>query len=251
MLKDLTGKKNILLMSRCNKAIHLAFKMARDRGYTQVCIPDQGGWITYAQYAKKEKMQIHFLKTDLGMINFDEVRENSVLLFHDMAAYSFVQEYDFEALKEKKIFVIADICGSIGQYIPDADVVVCSFGAGKMVNYGYGGVLASDEGIRFESDFDKEQKRDLKLALKDLPARIDFLKDIREQVLEDLAEYDIIRPEVDGVNVIVKFHSEEEKNALTTYCNEHDLEYRECPFKIRVMCDAISIEIKRRVQGKV
>ncbi len=247
MLQDLTGKKNVLLTSRCNKAIHLALKWARQMGYSDLCIPDQGGWITYAQYGKKEKFQLHELATDLGMIDFSQVREKSVLLFHDMAAYAFIQEYDYEMLKDKGVLVIADTCGSIGQYIPDADIVVCSFGNAKMVNFGYGGMLASNMQIPFESDFDKEKKRDLKLCLKELPDRVAFLKEIRAQVLEDLADFDILRPDVDGVNVIVRFSSEEEKEKILAYCAAHELEYRLCPFKIRVLCDAVSIEIKRKV----
>ncbi|MBI4141867.1 hypothetical protein HY484_03010, partial [Candidatus Woesearchaeota archaeon] len=43
----------------------------------------------------------------------------------------------------------------------------------------------------------------------------------------------------------VKFNNEQEKQQLIDYCNKNKYEYTLCPRYIRVMDNAISIEVKK------
>src|SRR3989338_8203460 len=88
-LKELTGKKFVLLTQRGNASIQLALKLAKGKGFDKLLIQDQGGWITYKQYAEKLKFSIHELKTDHGLVNEKELEKikNSVLLINSLPAY--------------------------------------------------------------------------------------------------------------------------------------------------------------------
>ena len=58
-----------------------------------------------------------------------------------------------------------------------------------------------------------------------------------------LKDFDIIQS--NGINVIVKFNNAEEKLKLIDYCKLYGYEFTLCPRYIRVLEDAISIEVKR------
>jgi len=233
-LQNLTGKKNNALTSSGNKAIWKALEIAKSKGYSKLFIPDMGGWYTYDQYGKKLGFEIEWIKTDLGLIDFTNLKDG-IVLFHTMPAYAFNQEYDYEKLKEKNVFVIADICGDVGIRVREADIVVCSFGALKPVNAGYGGVIWTSLEINLESDFDNDNLDVVEKALKNLPHRIQFLKDKRKEILKKVEN--VIRSESGAYNIIVK-------EDIKEFCEKNLLPYRECPMKIRVNIPATSIEIK-------
>ena len=48
-----------------------------------------------------------------------------------------------------------------------------------------------------------------------------------------------------GFVVIVKFDNDTDRLRILSYCTQNGLEYTTCPREIRVMQDAISIEVKR------
>ena len=63
ILKIMTGKKYVKLVNRGNSAIKLALKIAKAKGFSQVYIPDQGGWLTYRQFPKKMGFNVIEIKT--------------------------------------------------------------------------------------------------------------------------------------------------------------------------------------------
>jgi len=55
----------------------------------------------------------------------------------------------------------------------------------------------------------------------------------------------IIHKDSKGINVIIRFSSDTEKERLINYCDKNNLEHTLCPRYIRVNVDALSIEVKR------
>ena len=85
----------------------------------------------------------------------------------------------------------------------------------------------------------------LEKKLKELKKRLNLLYGKAEKVKSDLKDFNIIHRDKKGINVIVKFDSDKEKEKIINYCKNNNLEYTLCPRYIRVMDKAISIEIKR------
>lgn len=242
-LNELTNKKNNLLVSRGNKAIQLSLKKAKELGYEKVYLADQGGWVTYGQYAKKLKFQIKEVKTDKGVINFDNFGENSVILFNDMPSYAFLQnELNVEKMKEKKILTIGDITGSIGTRVCKADILVCSFGENKMINLGQGGVIASDIELDFENSFEGD-KIELQEKIDTLPERLEFLREKREEIIKKVGEDNIIKYDEQGINIMTL-----KKDEILKFCEDNDYVCKTCPMKIKILEDAISIEVQNLTQ---
>lgn len=237
-LKELTNKKNIVLVSRGNKAIQLALKKAKEMGYERLYLADQGGWVTYGQYARKLDFTIKEVKTDRGIINFDNFGENSVVLFNDMPSYAFMQnEFDIKKMKQKNILTIGDITGSIGTRICKADILVCSFGENKMINLGTGGLISSDLDLDFESNFEGNEK-ELDKKIEDLPHRLLFLRKKREEIIDKL-NVEVIKYDPLGINIITEYNED-----LLEWCKDNNLVCKTCPMKIKILEDAISIEIQ-------
>ena len=118
ILKDLTSKKFILFVRRGNTAIRLSLKLVKKLGYKEVLLQDQGGWLTYKQYCKKEKLEPVELETNYGVLRPETVRKYSdcALLMNSMPGYAALQDMKlFERVcEEQKIFLINDVTGSIG-----------------------------------------------------------------------------------------------------------------------------------------
>jgi len=237
-LKELTGKKNVLLTSRGNKAIYLALQIAKEKGFKKLFVSDQGGWYTYSQYGKKLGFEVIELKTDRGLIDFSQVQEGC-LIFNDMPAYAFLQNKQ----RKEKTFYIADITGSIGTRKCKADILVCSFGKHKVINLGTGGMIALDEEIKIESDFEGDEKKLLK-KIKEIPKRLRGIKTLKKKVIHDLRKYEVLKGR--GLNIIVKYKNKEEKEKILYYCKANELETKECPMKIKINEKAISIELQNR-----
>lgn len=246
ILKDLTGKKYIYLTKDGNSAIKKALKLV---GEKLVLIQDQGGWITYKQYPKR----IVELKTDKGIIELKDLMKNanadSVLLVNSLSGYFAEQPMKeiIEICKKKKCLVINDISGSIGSELSKhGDIVVCSFGRWKPVALEYGGFIGSDFPLDVEDDFDKSKLDELSKRLEELPKRLKNLHKGVEEVKKDLKDFDIIYRESKGLNVVVKYNDEEEKNKIIKYCDERGFEWVLCPKYIKVNEKAVSIEVKRK-----
>ena len=244
-LKEFVGKKHITLTSRGNKAIKLAFEYAKSIGHTVLCIPDQGGWITYRQYGNKLKFEVVEIATSDGAMDYSLVPDSCCLVVNSLPGYAVDQSnIELSELHARGIFVILDIAGVIGMD-NDCDIMVGSFGKHKPINAFYGGFIATDLDVEFESDYDMSNFEDLQKHLDNLGDRIEFLAEKRSQIIEKLETFKIVRPDDAGINVLVEFDSEEEKEKIVSIVESEGFEWTLCPRYIRLMRDAISVEVKR------
>ena len=258
-LCNIVNKKYLIFCDRGNKAIKLILQVLKEDKYEQIIIQDQGGWMTYPQFISKFEFEKSELKTDYGVVNpkdlVDYKTKKNAILINSMPGYAALQDMEMicESGKENNILVINDVSGSIGTDEAEfGDIVFGSFGNAKPINLGSGGFIATDDGELYKRicelnifDVNDFFLDDLENKLDSLTHRLVFLKEKRAEVLQDLGEYDIIHPDGNGINVIVKFNNESIKNDIIKYCIEHSFEYTTCPRYIRVNCDAISIELKR------
>jgi hypothetical protein len=258
-LKKLTNKKEIFFTNRGNTSILLALKLAKSLGKTKAFIQDQGGWITYDQYLKKLKFDFDYLESDYGLLTLTTIKKHvdsdSVLLINSMAGYIAQHENIdriSEICKEKGCLLVNDVSASIGtKYAKYGDIIIGSFGRWKPINNEYGGFISYNE-IEytnfFNDNFDKELKpfySELNEKLNGLDKRLKEYQKIRKKILTQLSQYDVIHRNNEGINVVVKFNSEKEKLDIVNYCKLYNYEFTLCPRYIRVMDDAVSIEIKR------
>jgi hypothetical protein len=243
ILSELTGKKNVFLVRRGNISIRDSLRIAKTRGYKKVLIQDQGGWITYAPFAKKLKLELDYIATNYGLIkgNFYEC----ILLINTMPAYAFYQ--DVKDINALDCIIINDVSGSIGTELSKwGDIIFGSFGKDKPIDLGRGGFIATD----FEVDVDeliftKDEIDELYIKLTNLEKRIIFLKKKSKKIKKDLKKYNLVLPENEGINVLIKTSNDIEKNEIMDYCDKNKLEYTSCPRYIRMNQQGLSIEVKR------
>ena len=76
-LKRLTDKKNIVFVKRGNAAVLEITKLAKKLGKEKVIIQDQGGWITYKQFAGKQNLMCIEIKTDYGLTNLEDLEKKA------------------------------------------------------------------------------------------------------------------------------------------------------------------------------
>jgi len=254
-LQELTQQKYVAVLTRGNAAIFSALHAVQK----EVLIPEDGGWITYHQYPKKLKLKLTEVQTDDAIINLDDLKlkakKADALLYHHPGGYFAEQPLEaiYRICKKRDCLVILDISGSIGTLQPiHADIIIGSFGRWKLVDAKAGGFLATNNQELFQQLrptfklLDNETK--LKTILKkinQLPKRIKFLTETRNKIIKDLKQFNIIHPDHLGFVVIIKHKSPQEKEKLINYCNNHHLDYTECPRYIRINQPAISIEVKR------
>jgi hypothetical protein len=259
MLKILTKSEHVYFTPRCNESIRLAFLLAKRLGKSHVLKQDEGGWLTYEKYAKQIDLALTQIVTINGVIPSKELLNYSmdeVLIINSLAGYAASQpmaEITGTCIQQD-IFLINDVAGSIGTDLATyGDVIVGSFGDAKPINLGTGGFFATNTkefAQLFEEVRDAEETEldfaSLYKLLKNLEARRNFLEKRCKEIKKDLETYDVVVPEEEhALTVIVRFDTESQKQELITYCEEHDLEYTECPREIRVLDPAISIEVKR------
>ncbi|MCK4522226.1 MAG: DegT/DnrJ/EryC1/StrS family aminotransferase [Nanoarchaeota archaeon] len=278
LLKNITGKTHIIFVNKGNTAIKEIIRLAKNLGKTKVLMQDQGGWITYKQFASKSGMIAIELKTDYGIINPEDLEkkadQNSVLLVNSLVGYYAEENMNniMKICKKNNCLVINDISGSIGaKNCTYGDIVFASFGQWKPINLGFGGFIGFGEHLplniemipgtkkllrRFistpeyfkefiEFEFKENDLKKLYEKINNLNKRVKFLKNRHWKIKKDLKNSDIIHRKKSGINVIVKYNNEEEKNKILKYCTDNHLEYTECPRYIRVNTSAISIEVKR------
>jgi hypothetical protein len=249
LLRALTGKENIYFTERGNKSILYALRNAKSAGKAKLFIPDQGGWLTYEKYGKAVGFEVTVLKTDLGLLKMKDLTKlldaDSCLLYNSMAGYFAMQDVDeiTKLAKERESLVINDASAVLTtDYAKEGDIIIGSFGKWKPVNCGGGGFIASDSRLIVE---EVPPPVNLIEKLAELPERLKFLEKKVKEIKDDLKEYDIIHRERQGLIVVVKFNTEDEFNRIVSYCKSKGYEYTICPRAIRVICKAVSIEIKR------
>ena len=65
-------------------------------------------------------------------------------------------------------------------------------------------------------------------------------------IIQDLSKFQILnKSQKFPFVVLVKFKNEIERLNIAAYCTKNEREYTVCPREIRIMEDAISIEVKR------
>ncbi|HII72386.1 TPA: hypothetical protein HA265_06545, partial [Candidatus Woesearchaeota archaeon] len=165
--------------------------------------------------------------------------------------------YIHNICKEKKCLLIEDASGALGdRELCDgehADMIVGSFGRWKVADAGYGGFISGrkeliDEGKEAFSltTFHPRDETVVK-KLEEAPERLKALLALQAEVKEELEkmELNVVHKDLRGLNVVVRFTSEAEKEMIIDHCKEKGYEYVTCPNYIRLEEDAISIELKR------
>lgn len=262
-LKKFTGHENIFLAQRGNKAIFAALKIVKEASQKNaILIPDQGGWITHLQYAKELRFNLKMLDTHYGVIKLDALKENikdaSAIIYSNPAGYYAEQPVKdiYDICRKNKVLVILDVSGCIGSdfYKGDyADMIVCSFGKWKPINLGYGGFISASDNNMFGKnkkilenlEFDENNYDALCQKLANLKKRYEFFEKTNKKIKDELKNFNILHRNKKGINVVVKFLNDNEKNKMISYCEKNKYEFVVCPKLIRVNENAISIEVKR------
>ncbi len=260
MLKILTDKKHVWFTSRCNESIKAAMKIVANIGRHIVLYQEEGGWLTYEKYIKQAGLEPIKMVTNDGLIYERELEQydyDIALLLNSMPGYAANHDMNtvYSYCIKNDAFLVNDVSGSIGsKNAKIGDIIVGSFNKAKPIDLGRGGFIATNELHLFkqakellgeEPDMDYET---LSYKLKNLEKRRAFLIARARKIKKDLIAHKIVHPKHNGFNVIVRFDSPKEKNEIIAYCKTNHLEYTQCPREIRILDDAISIEVKR-LQG--
>jgi len=244
-LKQLTGCNFVKLLNSGDSAILCAMYVVK-RFKKKLQIPDQGGWLTYQRFPKIFDLDVEEIKTDYGLIK----NCSGAVLVCNPAGYFAEQNLNF--IRKKAELMILDASGSIGKATGDADIVIGSFGEWKPVDLGTGGFFATNNkdyydcakelfpAMKFEGNSDVLLKK-----LNNLDNRYKFFDYYHWKIKDDLKHLDIIHRNKKGVNVVIRYNNEGEREQILDYCNKHGYDYTECPRYIRVLDSAISIEVKR------
>ncbi len=248
ILSGLTGKKIITFTESGDHAIMLVLQRLFAEGYRRILIQDQGGWFSYPKYPAKAGFETIELKTDYGLVDLRDLERKAaadcILLVNSLTGYFAEQDMEeiYKICHAKKCFVVNDVSGSIGREIAKTgDLALGSFGNHKPIELGKGGFIAAD--FPFGEDFDIDQN-ELEKQLAVLHDKILFFENMRKETVNDLQNFEIIHREKKGINAIVKYKSEDEKEKIIDYCKSKNLEYVLCPNYIKINEKAVSIEIK-------
>ena len=252
-LNKFTGKEYVFLERRGNTALKKLFNLMKNEGRKYILMQDQGGWITYRQFAEKNKMEIIRIPTDYGIIESVEdikeamgnrVAEECFIMINSMPGYHALQPMEgiAEWCKSEGVVVINDVSGSIGYDVAkQGDYLVGSFGKAKPLDIGGGGFIATDKNIGFEESGEIDTAA-LAERLSKLAEIQERFKKKHDEIISKLKGYDIVHPDSKGINVIVKG---EELADVQEFCVNEGLEYTECPRYIRINEKGMCIEVKR------
>lgn len=273
-LKKLTLSKNLFFTKRCNSAIDIALRYAKNKGYTKLAYPYEGGWIHYRKACKKFNFEEIIIDTVNSKVSIDDLEKKidnkTIFIYHTLGGYFAKNEVGLieKIVHSKSGFLINDVSGSIGlgfydekySFLYDSkycDILVSSFGFNKPINFGKGGFISNNfddvennlviNGI-IEEDLDFLL---LKKKLDDLPNRMNYLIKKNQTILNilktNLANSKNLKVISDNASlvIIVLYLDENSKNLVIDFCNQQKLEYTICPREIRIKKNAISIEIKR------
>lgn len=257
LLKIITGCEHVLFTRRGNRSILIAMRTLAQQDVETVLYQEEGGWMTYEELIQKAQLTPLKLVTRQGLVYEQELQQHDMhaaLLINSMPGYCALQDMEkiiTQALTNN-VIVVNDISGSIGTaQATQGDIILGSFGKAKPLNLGKGGFIATNNKDFFASitklgDEEPELRYDLlEKKLKSLDHRRTLLLKKAQEVKQDLEDMNVVHRKQEGLNVIVRFNTEQEKERLLRYCKEKNLEYTLCPREIRILDDAISIELKR------
>lgn len=261
ILKKLTQHNFLGIVPRGNAAITSALSILPKS--STVLIPDEGGWIHYKKAPIQLGLKIGEVKCIDAKISLANLQEKiklispAAFLYQNPGGYFAQQPMKeiYDVCKKNKCLVILDVSGSIGTSLCDgryADILVGSFGEWKLVQAKVGGFISCKDELIWETVKgkanilnDETSLHTILQQLLQLPQRIEYLQELRQKVILDLQESDVLYPDDVGFVVVVKYDSEKEKQELIIYCTKNKHHYAECPRYIRINQKAISIEIKR------
>lgn len=245
LLLSLTQKKYLYFTKRGNKAIKTALKIAKQKQYNTILLQDQGGWLTYPQFAKELKLAITYLKTNYGILNPNDLKQHkdTILLINSMPAYAAYNDMQsiYTICKQNNIFLINDMCGSIGSNLIQGDIIIGSFGKAKPLCLGTGGFIATNEELDVrdeELDYTK-----LTMLIQTLNKRKQHMLQKANELKTLFSDKDIVHKNQMGFNVVIKYQTQEEKETLIN--KALPIEHTLCPRYIRINDKAISFEVKR------
>lgn len=253
-LRELTKKKHLFVVKSGDHAIKYTLRLVKQLG-KQLLIQDQGGWLTYMQFAEKNHLPLEEVKTYFGLVLPVSLEEhhNKAFLINSMPGYAALQEMQPIAslCAKNQLVLINDVSGSIGTaQATVGDILLGSFGKDKPLNLHQGGFIATnnEEFARFfEAHADPYRLDEAAFAaeVRQLNKKRERWAKLRSKVVKQLENFRIIHPHEEGINVIVAYVDDFEKKKLIKYCDRKKYPYTECPRYIRVLENAISIELKR------
>lgn len=266
-MMEFTRHKEIKLVNSGNAAIlaslYIASKLSKRK---VILIPDQGGWISFRTYPKIFGLKAKEVRTDKGIIDLKDLAKKSknaaafiVTSFAGYYAEQPIAEIS-EICSKNKCLLIEDASGAIGMSDEKlcngdhSDIIVGSFGRWKPVNLGYGGFISVSKkeyfekteeiysALKFKGDYEKLLEK-----LENAGKRVVFFIETSKKIKKELQNVGLnaFHPEKRGLNAVVGFSSNAEKEKIMGYCKENGYEFVVCPKDIRVNEDAVSIEVKR------
>lgn len=264
-IEKLAHSKHLVFTSRGNTAIDLAMNTAKSLGFTKLLIPRDGSWLHYPIVGKKKGFEINYINTIDGTIDPEEISskadDKTVILFHSHAGY--FQKIDvkriYEISRDKNAFVIIDCSGALGLgYLDEeyfalhsvdyCDILVSSMRKNKPVEADGGFVATNSEriwGMIDTADCSLDYGFILE-RLNHLEDRMRFLTGLTKRHSLELREKGFkVLNDYFSLVIITAFDDLKTKENIINYCEMNNLEYEICPREIRVLRDAISIEIKR------
>ncbi|MFO8016724.1 MAG: aminotransferase class I/II-fold pyridoxal phosphate-dependent enzyme [Candidatus Woesearchaeota archaeon] len=264
-LKEYTRHENARLVNCGNAAIFAAiYILKKVNSKPFILVPDQGGWISFKTYPKIFGFGVKEIKTDKGIIDLQDLEANAKkgagLFITSFAGYYAEQPLKqiSEICRKYGCILIEDATGAIGDATlcngNYSDIIVGSFGKWKPVNFEDGGFISTNESeyfektkemysiLRFKPDHDRLLKK-LERAKK----RVNGFVERAEKIKQDMeaAGLKVLHREKRGLNAVVAFKDDRQKEKIIEYCKKEGYEFLVCPKEIRVEEDAISIEVKR------
>lgn len=262
-LKKVLNKDHIIFMDKCRRAAELLMIHAKNKGFTEIVLQEEGGWHTYEKSARKLDLNVLKAKMNKGIVIQEEFprKENAIILINTNPGYAYVEPFDiYDELKNKNNFIINDVVGSIGdENSQRGDVLIGSFGKDKPLSISSGGAFIALNDVEELNQLEKLKKEhfpditdiNLNLNFEELIHAIDNLQTKKSKwiaysnkIKTDLKNKGfIVLNNNDSINIFVKLGNQREN--LIKYCQDNNLQYQICPLYIRSMDDAVSIEIKK------
>ncbi len=258
---EITNAESSKITSSGNNSIFVALSSIKG----DIIIPDQGGWHGFKQIANFLGKDIITLKTDLGLINPEDIddlkiKDNSALIFTSFAGYA--AEQDIKSIskysRNNGITTIEDASAGIGDKkkllgnCKYSDIVIASTGQPKIINVGSGGFIATnDENLFSETSLPLKLSKtneiissgiheELKSVEKNLQLTLNATDYLKKHI------HNVIHADKRGVNLIIK--DDDAKQKTWQLKNELPINksgfINRCPNYNRVKTKAISIEIK-------
>ena len=260
-IKDLTKHDYVKITSSGNNSIFIALSAIKG----DIIVPDQGGWHGFKQIAKFLNKNIHTLKTDLGIINPEQIdnldlNENSALIYASFAGYC--AEQNTKAIskycKSNNIMTIEDASAGIGDKQHKlgngkyADIIIASTGSPKIINVGTGGIISTDnEEIFNKTSIPQKLSKTNEIICGGIDSELENVSEKLELTV-NATKYlknnmkSAIHKEKRGVNVIIP-HDDAKKiswNLKKKLTSDKSGFITTCPNYNRVKQKAIAVEIK-------